>query len=424
MSVETIYSFDSESELNSGIRSGNATIDGLIYDPTAMPNWNWHFDSDYEQQRPVYYTFSPDSSYDPAWEQYDADVHQTAFNVDQQANARIALSYIDQITGLNHVEVSSADNADLIFAYTDLSDPDTTGICYGEWSYVIHGGTGAIGSIEVKQYLYLDSSPENDCYDLTPGGYGYETLLHELGHALGLNHPHEGDILQASLDDTSHTLMSYNPEGGPHAEFQSVDLAALEWLYGGDGIGGNGYGYVFNTDQQDDTTQVATGNEGGVSDPEEDSASVSSSEAILVEEFALGSATHSTAILIGTAFGAEYIDDYQGPSARGSGYFGAGMYFFESGWSMRSVAQLVVEGGFIEAQIGSNSDEAWVDHIYENVMGFQPDTFISTILVNQLETGAQSRVDLLELATTVPALEEQIGLSSLEQWGMYYAPFA
>lgn len=423
MLVETIYSFESESELNSGIRAGNATIDGLVYEPTAMPNWNWHFDSDDEQQRPVYYTFSPDSSYDPAWEQYDADVYQTAFNTDQQANARIALSYIDQITGLNHVEVSSADNADLIFAYTDLSDPDTTGICYGEWGYVVHGRTGAIGSIEVKQYLYLDSSPENDCYDLTPGGYGYETLLHELGHALGLNHPHEGDILQSSLDDTSHTLMSYNPGGGPYAQFQSVDLAALEWLYGTDGIGGNGYGYVFNADQQSNTPQVVDATEEQPVATDQDNAAASV-EPILIDDFTNGSAAHSSAILIGTAFGPEYINDYAGASSPGSGYFGAGMYLFESGWSMRSVAELVVEGGFIEAQLGTGADASWVGHIYENVMGTSPDSFIFGILIDQLESGSRSRTDLLELATTLPALEDQIDFGLLGQNGMVYLPFA
>jgi Ca2+-binding RTX toxin-like protein len=67
-------------------------------------------------------------------------------------------------------------------------------------------------------------------------GHGFETLLHELGHALGLKHSFDGTTtLASSLDDTSNTLMSYTDgPGGPYATLQSFDLQALEHIYGSD----------------------------------------------------------------------------------------------------------------------------------------------------------------------------------------------
>ena len=53
------------------------------------------------------------------------------------------------------------------------------------------------------------------------GSIGYEILLHEIGHVLGFKHPHEGqDKLNPFLDNTNHTLMSYNNRGAPKSEYQ------------------------------------------------------------------------------------------------------------------------------------------------------------------------------------------------------------
>lgn len=70
-------------------------------------------------------------------------------------------------------------------------------------------------------------------------GYGMQSLLHEIGHSLGLKHPHEPDTaLSQRLDVTSAAIMSYDwlaTNGGEYYtlnSFMLMDILALQSLYG------------------------------------------------------------------------------------------------------------------------------------------------------------------------------------------------
>lgn len=95
-----------------------------------------------------------------------------------------------------------------------------------------------------------------DAADFAKGGYGYDTVLHEVGHALGLKHGHVGRSFEAgglyenpiSLDRDSNefSTMTYRSHVGGTVEYATMeqwghpqsfmmyDIAALQRLYGPD----------------------------------------------------------------------------------------------------------------------------------------------------------------------------------------------
>ena len=201
-------------------------IDALLSDG---PSWNYLLPGG----NTLSYTFSVASGN----ENGRSDV--AAFNVSQQANTRSLLAYVTSVTGINFNETADGNAAVLHFAMTDIAGPTTSGLCSWHSSYG-YDGQNQLTSYSANAFVYLDSvewGAQN--LALAAGNSGYETLLHEMGHALGLKHPFEGDArLPTSSDNTSNTLMSYTDSGGPYSSFRAYDLAALNWLYGGDGLGG------------------------------------------------------------------------------------------------------------------------------------------------------------------------------------------
>jgi serralysin len=98
----------------------------------------------------------------------------------------------------------------------------------------------------------------------TPGTYGYLTILHEIGHAIGLKHPGnynatggggEPPYLSSTEDNYRYTLMSYNrhPSLGLNGLATGpalYDIAAAQYLYGantGTRIGDDRYAFASNT---------------------------------------------------------------------------------------------------------------------------------------------------------------------------------
>ena len=88
---------------------------------------------------------------------------------------------------------------------------------------------------------------------LLQGGYGFITLIHEIGHALGIEHPHDTDLFPGVVESTAtgsfnlnqgiYTTMSYNDgwatgmytttnDFGWQGTPMALDIAAIQLMYG------------------------------------------------------------------------------------------------------------------------------------------------------------------------------------------------
>ncbi|MBI3228686.1 MAG: DUF4214 domain-containing protein [Burkholderiales bacterium] len=247
------------SDVTAAHTTGLQHIDALIDDG---PNWNYLLPA----TNTLTYTFTVGIDDEVTNSNVSGPV--TAFNSTQQAAVRSILSYITTVTGIQFSEVGGGATANIHFSNANISGANFSGYC--SWHYNYHYTTGQVlTNYAAIAYVYLDNV-EWAAQNASPsaGTYAYETLLHEMGHALGLKHSFNGAItLPTAEDNTSYSLMSYTHSGGNHTSYSPYDLAALAWLYGGDGLAGTD-GLNSATDNRvlygsshADTITTATGND-------------------------------------------------------------------------------------------------------------------------------------------------------------------
>jgi hypothetical protein len=134
----------------------------------------------------------------------------------QQQAVRDSLQLFENKSGLTFVETTGPA---MIEMHT------VTGSNWGGWAYLPY----------VTDY---STSSDTLVLDVTFGdllsGFGFDIITHEIGHAVGLAHPHEGPYtLTPSLDRTSNTIMSYNDGFSPQLNLSPMDVQALTEIYGG-----------------------------------------------------------------------------------------------------------------------------------------------------------------------------------------------
>lgn len=100
--------------------------------------------------------------------------------------------------------------------------------------------------VKDKAFLFLaHNAATNSAPGMQEGGYGYMTVLHEIGHTLGLKHPGNynaggggtpGPYLPTAEDSHQFSMMSYNASnstrGANPSSAMLYDVAALQYLYG------------------------------------------------------------------------------------------------------------------------------------------------------------------------------------------------
>lgn len=198
--------------------TGNAYIDGVL------GGYKWAINS-------ITYSFPINGS-------YYGNSYGTAENITnfgslgavQQTTARNALKSYASVANLTFTEIAETDTQ---HADVRLAMSDKTG---SAWAYL--PSTAAEGGD-----VWFNSS---NGYFTSPvkGNYAFMVFLHELGHALGLEHPHENAMPQ-DRDALEYTVMSYrsyaggstsagytNETWGYAQSLMMYDIAAVQHMYG------------------------------------------------------------------------------------------------------------------------------------------------------------------------------------------------
>ncbi|NBJ10058.1 hypothetical protein GR304_03925 [Microvirga sp. SYSU G3D207] len=151
-------------------------------------------------------------------------------NAVQQAAVRKMLAEIEGFTNLSFSEVSGGAGVLRWGETTTVKDAETT----SAWGYRPGTNPGENGG---DAWFNLSGNAMYDSPKL--GNRAYATFMHELGHQLGLKHPHQDmtafDPMPRDYDNRNYSVMSYERvSGGDVQSYMQLDIAALQHMYGAD----------------------------------------------------------------------------------------------------------------------------------------------------------------------------------------------
>ncbi len=232
----------------------------------------------------------------------------------EKAQYRLALNEISSVTNINFVETSD-NNSSATFTFEQF---------YHNSGLVGIGGFPNMGALgynpELAGAIDMNAGFLGSEMVLNQGGFGFGVLLHEIGHALGLKHPHDDggnskptfpQLGLNAFDKQAYTVMSYNDpwneslySTGFAGQLAIADVYTLQQLYG---ARANNSGDTTYRSEHYQRTIWDTGGTDTIDMP--GGGGLSSSEGTVIDlregGLSYGAYEHSTSALFGVAFGSQ-----------------------------------------------------------------------------------------------------------------------
>lgn len=165
------------------------------------------------------------------WDSYSG---WRSFSAAERNAVRNAVNYLESILNVDFIEVTGSADPDMNFGMADLAS-------VGEWVAGVGGPSiwlsGASAPYTITGwdgYAIWDK-------DIDISAQGSNLILHEIAHAMGLDHPFEGTVMDPAYDNNHYTIMSYtadtgsmyDPDGwGFNDGLMLYDMLALQDIWG------------------------------------------------------------------------------------------------------------------------------------------------------------------------------------------------